>query len=90
MKLKKFDYVMLAIIVVGVVLTLLLINNGNIKEENGNSSEKNNIYLLSDYSRFFTIESSLYKFVGYLQSKDTSSLIKVVDGDFINVLEIFS
>ena len=33
MKLKKFDYVMLAIIVVGVVLTLLLINNGNIKDE---------------------------------------------------------
>jgi len=43
---------------------------------------KNKINLLNDYSRFFTVNSSVYKYITYLQSKNVDSIVKVLDEDY--------
>lgn len=83
MKLKKGDYIFISIIVIVVVITLLIINNDKVVE-NENSNKTNNIIVLKDYSRFFTLESCIYKFINYWQIKDSNSLIKILDDKYIS------
>lgn len=40
--------------------------------------------LLNDYSRFFTINSCVYKYIQYLQKEDFDSLFEVLDEDYVN------
>ena len=46
--------------------------------------EKESYALLRDYSRFFTVNSCVYKYVQYLQKEDFDSLFKVLDQDYIS------
>lgn len=46
--------------------------------------EKESYILLKDYSRFFTVNSCVYKYVQYLQKEDFDSLFKVLDEDYIS------
>ena len=47
------------------------------------NKEVSKINLLNDYSRFFTVNSCIYKYISYLQSKDIDSLMKVLDVNYI-------
>jgi len=42
----------------------------------------NKIKLLNDYSRFFTVNSCIYKYVNYVQSKNVENILKVLDNDY--------
>lgn len=95
MKLKRVDYVLIGICVLAITISFLLLNNNGNKNEEKENIEVNKVRLLNDYSRFFTVESSLYKFINYIQMKDTESLLKILDDEYeksnnvtaLNVLE---
>ena len=44
--------------------------------------EKNKVVLLNDYNEFFTVNSSIFKFIGYLQNKDYDNVLKILDSDY--------
>lgn len=80
---KKDNYVILIIIILILisVLGLLYLNksdNKDIKEE------KVNYYLLNDYSRFFTINSCINKYVSNLNNKNYDNILKILDSDYKN------
>ncbi len=53
--------------------------------ENISTTINNNEYvLLSDYSRFFTVNSCVYKFVNYLQKQEYEKLLEVLNKDFVS------
>lgn len=80
---KKKDYTFLIIICVILfsILGLLYLENesDNVKED----EIKVKYYLLNDYSRFFTVNSCIYKYFSYLSSKDIDSLLKILDYKYI-------
>lgn len=83
MRLKKGDYILIIICVIVVLITFIIINlnkDNNVIED----YKSNNMILLSDYSRFFTLESCMYKYVNYLQMKDNSNLMKLLDKEYID------
>lgn len=45
--------------------------------------DTNKINLLDDYNRFFTINSCIYKYITYLQTKNVDSILKVLDETYI-------
>ena len=85
MKLKKGDYTLIIICVIIVLITFLLIGFNDKKGTTINNSDSNKVsyYLLDDYSRFFTLESCIYKFIVYLQSKNVDSLLKLLDSEYV-------
>lgn len=83
MRLKKGDYILIIICVIVVLITFIIINlnkDNNVIED----YKSNNMILLSDYSRFFTLESCVYKYINYLQMKDNSNLMKLLDKEYID------
>ena len=82
MKLKKSDYKYLIILVCLIIVTLILYNINTKNDNNDNKLENNKIKLVDNYSRFFTVNSNINKFIIFLQSKDTNSLLEILDDDF--------
>ena len=82
MKLKKHDYVMIVICIIGVLITFILLGQCS-RKDIVSDIEQNKYKELKDYSRFFTLESCMYKYVVYLQNKDTDSLIKILSHDYV-------
>ena len=83
MKLKKGDYILIGICVVIVFITLLMTGAIGKKFEDKELENKKVISILKDYSRFFTLESCMYKYVAYLQSKDTDNLLLLLNDEYI-------
>lgn len=80
---KKKDYTLLIIICVLLLsIAVLLFLNSN-KDENNILSEEPKYRLVDDYSRFFTINSCVYKYITYLSSNKTSDLVKILDQDYV-------
>ena len=75
-------YLMIFIFILLFAFSMLLYNSrfNNKKEEE--VIEKNKVELLNDYSRFFTINSCIYRYITYLQSKNIDSVVKVLDEEF--------
>ena len=74
-------------IIFGLLIVLLLFvtnfyNNKNNKEDTIQKTEKNKIKILSNYDEFFTINSCVYKYISYLQSKDYNSVLKILNSDY--------
>ena len=65
------------------LFSIFLYNNRFGNKTVNNNKESGKINLLSDYSRFFTVNSCIYKYISYLQSKYTDSLMKVIDVNYI-------
>ena len=70
-------------VVLVIVLGLLYLYKGDKKDKTVDEKEIS-YNLLEDYSRFFTVNSCIYKYFSYLSSKDTDSLLKVLDKKFID------
>ena len=89
---KKDNKVILLIIFVLLVFAgLALYNYRNSNNSNEEVIKENEEYkLLNDYSRFFTVNSCVYKYIQYLQKEDFDSLFKVLDNDFVNNANISS
>ncbi len=74
------------IILISVVLGLLILANILIHLERNSNKEnvqEEKIRLVDNYSNFYTVSSCVYRYLTYLQSKDTDSLMKVLDEEFI-------
>lgn len=81
---KKKDYTLLIIICVLLLsVAVLLFLNNNDEEENILSKEPK-YKLVDDYSRFFTINSCVYKYITYLSSNKTDDLISVLDEEYVS------
>lgn len=84
MEINKKNRLVLFIVFVGLFITSLIIYNMyNNKELESNEVNNQKYILLSDYSRFFTVNSCINKYIVYLQSKDVDSLLKVLDKDYV-------
>lgn len=76
----KNNYRMLIIILVLllIVLGILFFNN----EETIVEKKEPEIKLLDNYSRFFTINSCVYKYITFISSHKTDDLINVLDDNY--------
>ena len=81
---KKNNYTLLIIIcVILLAIVGLLSFEKEDKDEKINKSEKNYI-LLDDYSRFFTIDACVDKYINDVTSNSKDDLMKVLDKDYID------
>lgn len=80
---KKKDYTLLILICIILLCVLSLFYLYNDKDNNSKEDKRDNYVLLKDYSRFFTINSCIYKYFSYLSNKDTDSLLKVLDSNYL-------
>ena len=79
---KKKDYTLLIIIclILFSIVGLLYFS----KSEDEEQIEKNKYVILNDYSRFFTVNSCVYKYIQYLSNKNYDNLFKVLSKEYIN------
>lgn len=73
---------LLSIFIILALFLIFLLKNNNDTADN-DSLEKIKYTIVSDYNRFYTVNSCVYRYLTYLQSKDTKSLIKILDEEFI-------
>ena len=79
---EKKDYSTLIFVCIMLVCILALLFL--YKDNTGKKDEKKSNYvLLNDYSRFFTINSCIYKYFSYLSSKNTDNLLSILDEEYI-------
>ena len=68
---------------------LIYINNDdNVDTNISNNSEKYTI--VKNYSNFYTVNSCVYRYLTYLQAKDSEALMKVLSDDYIKLNNINS
>lgn len=80
MKVKK-DYKIFIIIIIILICILGLIFLSDKKKENVVKKD-NKFVLVSDYSDFFTVNSSINKFVSYLSSSKLEDVVLVLNSEF--------
>jgi len=78
----KKSNVYMVILLVFLITILLFITNFKKEDDKTPEVEKNKILLLSDYNDFFTVNSSIYKYISYLQKKDYDSILKILDTSY--------
>ena len=83
MKDIKNNYPLLIIICI-VLLSIFGILYFDDKEEEEVIQKENNNILLNDYSRFYTIESIVYKYINLIVSNNVDDLLNVLDSNFVN------
>lgn len=78
---KKYkDYIIIIVILLLILVSISVLFNIDKKADN---TVKKIYTLEQDYSNFFTVNSCINKYVQFLVSKDTSSLLKVIDKKYI-------
>jgi len=76
--------ILIIILVLLLFAGMVLYNYINKEESNDLVNYENTSYqLLNDYSRFFTVNSCVYKYVQYLQKEDFESLFQVLDKKYV-------
>lgn len=83
---KKNNYFVLIIICI-ILLSLvgIMFFNRRANDEMIDDTVKNPDYkLLDDYSRFFTVESCVYKYINLILRDSREDLLKVLDEDYVN------
>ena len=80
MKLKKSQYKYIIVLVILVIISLIIYKLNNKKEKETIISNKTQI--VTNYSKFFTVDSSINKLVVFLETKDTDSILKVLDDEY--------
>ncbi len=83
MKLKQSDYKLIGICVVLVIISLVIFSLKNEKEDNKDTNDYSKYKLVTDYSRFFTVNSCIYKYIVFLETEDFDNLFKVLDKDYV-------
>jgi len=82
---NKNTLILGGVLVILVIFGFLLYNfrsKPNVTETNKKADDR--YILLDDYSRFFTVNSCVYKYIQYLQEEDFDNLLKVLDEKYIN------
>ena len=79
---KKKDYTLLIIICV-ILLCIVVLLFLNKSDEETIFSEEPKYKLVEDYSRFFTVNSCVYKYITYLNGNKTNELLKILDEEYI-------
>ena len=87
-RINRNRIILLIIFILLVFLSFYIYDYFNKKEVDNKNETEQQYILLDDYSRFFTVNSCVYKYINYLQSKDSDSLLKVLDKNFIKVNNI--
>lgn len=84
---KKDNYIMLIIIVLILISTLGLLY---LNKDNKINNKTPNYVLLNDYSRFFTINSCINKYVTSLQNNKYDNVLKLLDKNYVEENNISS
>lgn len=87
---KKKDNYILLIIIIGILVSVLGLLYLNKTESNNDDKEEIKYYLLNDYSRFFTINSCINKYVTSLQYNKYDNVLKLLDKDYVEKNNISS
>lgn len=87
-KMNKNRIILLVVFSLLVLFSFYIYNKFNKKEVDNKNETEQQYILLDDYSRFFTVNSCVYKYINYLQSKNSSNLLKVLDKNFIQLNNI--
>ena len=82
-KINKTKIILFIIFIILVSFSLFIFNNQNKVEIEDNKNNKKEVLLLNDYNRFFTVNSCVYKYINYLQTKDINSILKVLNKDYL-------
>lgn len=80
---NKNNYTLLIIVCV-ILLSILGILYFDSEESESISNNENKYLLLDDYSRFYTVESIVYKYINLITSNNVSDLINVLDEDYVS------
>lgn len=73
----------LLILVILLIIATFIYNLKNPKQEIA-TTNNNNYILLNDYSKFFTVNSCVYRFIVYLQKEDYEKVFEILNTDFVN------
>ena len=84
------------IAIILVIVTIIVLVIAYISKDN-NKTKEEKINIVTNYSNFYTVDSCLNRFIIYLSSKDTDSIMSIINDDFIkknditkdNVLDLF-
>lgn len=79
---KKDNSTILMIISLILLVIFGLMHFLDHNEENVNNKEVE-YKLLNDYSRFFTIDSCVYKYITYVSNSKTEDILKVLDSNYV-------
>lgn len=85
---NKNRNISLIIFILLFVLSLLLFYSSSNSNKEELDKQENNIKILSDYNRFFTVNSCIYKYISYLQVNDISNVLKILDEKYITLNSI--
>lgn len=80
---RKKDYTLLIIICVILLCIVVLLFLNNDSNDNNILSKEPEYKLVEDYSRFFTVNSCVYKYITYLNGNKTDELIKILDEEYV-------
>lgn len=81
-KVNKNRIILFIIFILLIFLSFYIYDYFNKEEVEEKKEDSVKYVLLNDYSRFFTVNSCVYKYISYLQNKDTNSLLEILDKDF--------
>lgn len=87
---KKKDNYILLIIIICILVSVLGLLYLNKTESNNDDKEETKYYLLNDYSRFFTINSCINKYVTSLQNNKYDNVLKLLDKNYVEENNISS
>lgn len=80
---KKYkDYIIIIVILSLIFISIIVLNKLD-DEKNMNFQQKSNYILETNYSKFFTVNSCISKYISYLEKKDTNSLLEILDKDYV-------
>ena len=82
--LNKNKTILFVVFVIMLLLSLFIYNSKNKTVEEEKVIVEDNVVILRDYNRFFTVNSSVYKYITFIQNKDVDSLLKVLNKEYIS------
>ena len=72
----------LLILIILLIIATFIYNLKKPKQE-VTTSNNNNYILLSDYSKFFTVNSCVYRFIVYLQKENYEKVLEILNTNFV-------
>ncbi len=78
-KKRKIIIISLAVFIVVVYGAIFAM----VDKKNQNRSLQENIEIVTDYSEFYTVDACANKYMNYLSSKDTASLLKLLSPSYV-------
>lgn len=80
---KKNNYTLLIIIIIILISILGIIFFSDTEKKEQEIVKESNIKLLDDYSRFYTLDSCVYKYIAYITSNKQDEILNILDEEYI-------